>query len=190
MTKIKDLYWIEKDSFVHSSIPNESETSHGIEGSPFQYVHTPHIQNPHNRSLSRLEVSPHAQTFCSKPELLYTTKYSDLFVTYTKSSNMHEGQPSPHFVFKEYISGQLVFDPNKTTNVFQHSIFRMMLLQSITIHILIQKQVIPLSGFPLYDSTRTKYSSYCMWTWTESISYNLCNVKTKPSTCWIPFNRK
>ena len=33
-----------------------------MKGTPFPYVHAPHTQNPHNPSLSRFKVSPHAQT--------------------------------------------------------------------------------------------------------------------------------
>ena len=87
--------------FVHSFIPNKSDLSCGIKGTRFSYIHAPHKQNPHNPSLSQFEVFPHVQTFCSKPEPLYATQYSDLFVTYTNGFNMHTGQPNPHAVLKE-----------------------------------------------------------------------------------------
>ena len=83
MTKIEDRYWIETDSFVHSPHPVKSQTASGIKGTEHPYVHAPHTQHPNNPSLSRFEVFPTAQTFCGKPDPLYSTQYSDLFVTYT-----------------------------------------------------------------------------------------------------------
>ena len=68
MTQIEDRFWIETDSFVHCSKPNYSFTTYAIKGTRFPYVHAPHTQNPHNPSLSCLEIFQHAQTFCSKPE--------------------------------------------------------------------------------------------------------------------------
>ena len=56
MTKIEDRYWIETDSFVHSSLPKKSATNNGIKGTSYPYVHAPHAQNPHNPRLSRFEV--------------------------------------------------------------------------------------------------------------------------------------
>ena len=82
MTKIEDRYWIERESSVHPFIPNKSDTTYDIKGTRFSYFHAPHTQNPHNPSLPRFEVLPHAQTFCSKPEPLYVTQYADLFVTW------------------------------------------------------------------------------------------------------------
>ena len=56
MTKIEDRYWIEIDFFVHSSIPNKSETIYGIKGTSYPYIHDPHTQNSHNPSLLRFYV--------------------------------------------------------------------------------------------------------------------------------------
>ena len=67
MTKTEDKYWVDTDSFVHSSIPKKSDTTHGNKGTRFPYVHAPYAQNPHNPSLSRFEIFPHAQTYCSEP---------------------------------------------------------------------------------------------------------------------------
>ena len=64
MTTINDRYWNETDSFPHSSLPNKTDTSSGIKGASFPYIHAPHTQNPHNPSLSRFELFPHTQTFC------------------------------------------------------------------------------------------------------------------------------
>ena len=72
MTNVNDRYWIETDSFIHSFLPSESDTSSGMKGTSFPYNHAPHIQNPHNPSLSRFELFPHTQKFCGKPEPLYT----------------------------------------------------------------------------------------------------------------------
>ena len=63
MTKIKDRYWIETDSFVHSPLPIKSKTTSGIKGTDYPYVYAPHTQHPNNPSLSRFEVFPTSQTF-------------------------------------------------------------------------------------------------------------------------------
>ena len=118
MTKIEDRHWIESDSFVHSSIPDKSDTTQGIKGIRFPYVHAPLAQNSQNPSLPRCEFLPHAQTFCGKPEPLYATQNSDLFVTYTNGFNMHTGLPNPHSVINEYFSRKLVLDPQKTNLSF------------------------------------------------------------------------
>ena len=113
MTKIEDRYWIETDSFVHSPHSIKPKTSFGIKGTDHPYVSAPHTQHPNNPSLSRFEVHATAQTFCGKPDPLYSTQYSDLFVTYTDGFNMHKGQPNPHSMIDEYISGKIVLDnPN------------------------------------------------------------------------------
>ena len=38
MTETEDRHWIETDFFVHSSIPNKLDTSHGVTGTHFPYV--------------------------------------------------------------------------------------------------------------------------------------------------------
>ena len=95
MTKLQDRYWIETDCFVHSSHSTKPEATSGIKGTIHPNVQAPHTQNPNNPSLSRFEVFPNAQTFCGKPDPLYSTKYSDLFETYTDGFNKHTGQPNP-----------------------------------------------------------------------------------------------
>ena len=82
LTKIQDRYWIETDSFVHCSHSTKPEATFGFKGTAHPYVHAPHTQNPNNSSLSRFEVFPNAHTFCGKPDTLYSTQNSDLFVTY------------------------------------------------------------------------------------------------------------
>ena len=118
MTKIEDRYWTETDSFVHSSLSKKSATNNGIKGTSYPYVHAPHAQNPHNPSLSRFEVFPKAQTFCGKPEPLYSTQYSELFVTYTEGFNMHTGQPNPTSIINEYISSKIVLNNSNNKYVF------------------------------------------------------------------------
>ena len=93
MTKIEDRYWIETDSFVQSSHSTKSDTTSCIKGKAHTYIHAPHTQNPNNRSISRFEVFPNAQTFFGKLFPLYSTQYSDLFVSYPNGFNMHTGQP-------------------------------------------------------------------------------------------------
>ena len=118
MKKFEDKYWIETNSFVHSSIPNKFNTTQGLKRTRFPYVQSPHAQSPHNPSLSRFEIFLQPQTFSSKPDPLYATQYSHLFVAYTNGVNMHTGLPNPHSVINEYISGKLVLDPHKKQNVF------------------------------------------------------------------------
>ena len=118
MTEINDRYWIETVSFIHSSLPNKTDTFSGIKGTSFPYTHAPHTKNPHNLSLSRFELFPHTQTICGKPEPLYTTQYSDLFVTYQEGFNMHTGQPIAQSIINEYISGKIVLDSTTKHYVF------------------------------------------------------------------------
>ena len=72
MTRIEDRYLIETDSFVHSSRPTEPDTTSGIKGTLYPFVHAPLTQNPHNPSLSRFGKFSNAQTFCGKPQPLYS----------------------------------------------------------------------------------------------------------------------
>ena len=118
MTKIEDRYWIETDSFVHSPHSIQPKTTSGIKGTEHPYFYAPHTQHPNNPSLSRFEVFPTAQTFYGKPDPLYSTQYSDLFVTYTDGFNMHTGQPNPHSMIDEYISGKIVLDTSNNKFIF------------------------------------------------------------------------
>ena len=108
MRKFEDKYWIETDSFVQSSIPIKFDTTKGIKGNSFPYIHAALTRSPPNPSLLCFEVFSHAQTFCSKPKHLDATQYSDLFVTHTNGFIMHIGQPNPRSVINEYISGNLI----------------------------------------------------------------------------------
>ena len=114
MTKIKYKYWIETDFFVHSPHPIKLKTTSGIKGTEHPYVYAPHTQHPNNPSLSRFEVFPTAQTFCGKPDPLFSTQYSDFFVTYTDGFNMHKGQRDPHSMIDEYFSGKIVLDTSNS----------------------------------------------------------------------------
>ena len=89
MTKIEDRYWIETDSFVPSSYSTKPEATSSFIGTAHAFLHAPNTQNPKNPSLSRFEIIPNAQNFCGKPYTLHSTPYSDLFVTYRDSFNMH-----------------------------------------------------------------------------------------------------
>ena len=116
--KIDDRYWIETGSFVRSSIPKKSTTNNGTKGTSYPYVHAPHAQNPYNPSLSRFKVFPNAQTFCGKLEPLYSTQYSNLFVTYTEGFDMHTEQPNPSSMINEYFSGTIVLNNSNNNYVF------------------------------------------------------------------------
>ena len=118
MTKLEDRFWLEIDSFVHSPHSTKPKTTSGIKGTEHPYVYAPHTQHPNNPCLLRFEVYPTAQTFCGKPDPLYSTQYSDLFVTYTDGFNMHTGQPNPHSMIDEYISGKIVLDTSNNKFVF------------------------------------------------------------------------
>ena len=118
MTKNEDRYWIDTDSFVHSSHSTKSDTTSGIKGTAPPYIHGPHTQNLNNPSLSRFEVFPNAQTFCGKPDPFYSTQNSDHFVTYTNGFNMHTGQPNPQPINNDYISDKIVLDNSNNKFIF------------------------------------------------------------------------
>ena len=118
MTKIEDRYWIETDSFVHSPLSTKSKYTSDNKGTEHPYVYAPHTQHPNDPNFSRYELYPIAQTFCGKPDPLYSTQCSDIFVTYTDGFNMHTGQPNPHSMIDEYISGKIVLDTSNNNFVF------------------------------------------------------------------------
>ena len=80
MTRIKDSFWIETDNFIDSSNITKHLQTEGIKGTKYPNVKTPQ-STEHNPSLSRFEKYPIAQTFCGKPEPLFSTQYEDIFVT-------------------------------------------------------------------------------------------------------------
>ena len=124
MTKIEDKYCIETDSFIHSPHSMKPYSTSGNKGTEHPFVYAPHTQHPNNPSLSRFEVFPTAQTFCGKPDPLYSTQYSDLFVTYTDGFNIHTGQPNPHSMIDEYISGKIVSDTSNNKFIFPACCFK------------------------------------------------------------------
>ena len=64
MTRIKDRYWIETEKFIDSSNITHHPQTEGIKGTKYLDVKTPQstVDNP---SLSRFEIYPIAQIFCT-----------------------------------------------------------------------------------------------------------------------------
>ena len=109
MTRIKDRYWIETDTFIEVSNTTQNFQPEGIQGRKIPNVKTP--QSPvDNPSLSRFEIYPIAQTFCGKPDPLYSTQYEDIFVTYLDGFDMNTRQRRPHPMIDQRISGQIQYD--------------------------------------------------------------------------------
>ena len=86
-TKIEGRYWIE--NLINPTL-------HMVLKELVFHLYMLHIHNPHYPSLSRFELLPRSQKFCSKPEPPNASKYSDVFVPYTNGFNMHTGQPHPY----------------------------------------------------------------------------------------------
>ena len=109
MTKIKDRYWIETDNFIDSSNITKHLQTEGIKGTKYPNVKTPQstVDYP---SLSGFEIYPIAQTFCGKPEPLFSTQYDDIFVTYSDGFDMNTGQSKPHSIIDQIISGKKQLD--------------------------------------------------------------------------------
>ena len=125
MTRIKDRYWIETDNFIDSSIITKHLQTEGIKGTKYPNLKTPQstVDNP---SLSRFEIYPIAQTFCGKPEPLFSTQYEDIFVTYLNGFDINTGQPKPHSIVYQNISGKIQFD-----NSIQKYIFPAIIISKI-----------------------------------------------------------
>ena len=117
MTSIKDRYWIETDNFIESANITQKLQTEGIQGTKYPNVKTPKstVENP---SLSRFEIYPIAQTFCGKPEPLYSTQLEDIFVTYLDGFDMNNGQPRPHSILDQKISGKIQFDTSNKKYIF------------------------------------------------------------------------
>ena len=117
MTRIKDRYWIETDNFIKSSNITQNLQNEGIQGTKYPNVRTPQstVDKP---SLSRFEIYPIAQTFCGKPEPLCSTQYDDIFVTYLDGFDMNNGQPRPHSIIDQNISGRIQFDTSSQKYIF------------------------------------------------------------------------
>ena len=117
MTKIKDRYWIKTDTFIDSSNITKHLQTEGIKGTKYPNVKTPQstVDNPR---LSRFEIYPIAQTFCGKPEPLYSTQYEDIFVTYLDGFDMNTGQQKPHSIIDQNIGGNIQFDNSNQKYIF------------------------------------------------------------------------
>ena len=117
MTRIKDRYWIETDTFIDSSNITKHLQTEGIKGTKYPNVKTPPstVDNPR---LSRFEIYPIAQTFCGKPEPLFSTQYEDIFVTSLDGFDMNTGQPKPHSIIDQKISGKIQFDNSNKKFIF------------------------------------------------------------------------
>ena len=120
MTRIKDRYWIETDTFIETANITQKFQTEGIKGTKFPNVKTPQstVDNP---SFSRFEIHPNAQTFCGKPDPLYSTQYEDIFVTYLDGFDMNTGQPRPHSMIDQGISGQIQNDDTNKKYIFPAS---------------------------------------------------------------------
>ena len=117
MTRIKDRYWIETDIFIESSNITQNLQNEGIQGTKYPNVKTPRstVDNP---SFSRFEIYPIAQTFCGKPDALYSTQCDDMFVTYLDGFDMKNGQLRPHSIIDQNISGRIQFDTSNQKYIF------------------------------------------------------------------------
>ena len=73
---------------IHTSLPtNTTKSTSGIKrGTSYPYFQARHTQNPHNPNLSRFELFLRAQTFCRKPEPLFSHNFSNCFGTYQEGS--------------------------------------------------------------------------------------------------------
>ena len=117
MTRIKDRYWTETDNFIESSNITQNLRNEGIKGTKYPNVKTPQ-SNVDNPSLYQFEIYPIAQTFCGKPEPLNSTQYDDIFVTYLVGFDMNNGQPRPHSIIDQNISGRIQFDTSNQKSIF------------------------------------------------------------------------
>ena len=117
MTRIKDRYWRETDNFIDSSNITKHLQTEGIKGTKYPNVKTPQstVDNP---SLSRFEIYPIAQTFCGKPEPLFSIQYEDIFVTYLDGFDMNTGQPKPPSKIDQNICRKIQFDNSNKKYIF------------------------------------------------------------------------
>ena len=117
MTRIKDRYWIETYKFIDSSNITKHLQTEGIKGTKHPNVKTPQstVDNP---SLSQFEIYPIAKTFRGNPEPLFSTQYEDIFVTYLDDFDLNTGQPKPHSIIDQNISGKLQFDNSNKIYIF------------------------------------------------------------------------
>ena len=109
MTRIKDRYWIETDNFTEPSNITQNLQNERIKGTKYPNVKTPQ-STVDTLSLSRFEIYPIAQTFCGKPEHIYSTQYNDIFVTYLNGFDMNNEQPKTNSIIDQKISRKIQFD--------------------------------------------------------------------------------
>ena len=104
MTRIKDRY-----NFIESSNITQNLQNEGIQDTKLPNIKTPQstVNNP---SRSQFEIYPISQTFCGKPEPVYSTQYDNIFVTYLDGFDRNNGQPRPHSIIDQNISGRIQFD--------------------------------------------------------------------------------
>ena len=119
----KDQYWIETDTFMEASNITQKFQTEGIQATRYPNVQTPQstVDNP---SLSRFEIYPNAQTFCGKPDPLYSTQYDDIFVAYLDGFHMNTAQPRPRSMIDQRISGQIQYDNSNKKYYSLHSIYQ------------------------------------------------------------------
>ena len=117
MTRIEDRLWIETDTFIEASNITQKLQTEGIQGTKFPNIKTPQptVNIP---SLSRFEIYPIAQTFCGKPDSLYSTQYEEIFVTYLDGFDMNTGQPRPHSMIDQRTGGQIQYGNTNKRYVF------------------------------------------------------------------------
>ena len=117
MTRFKDRYWIKTDKLFESSNITQNLQNEGIQGTKYPNVKTPQstVDNP---TFSRFEIYPLAQTFCGKPEPLYSTQHDDIFNTYLDAFDMNNGQPRPHSIIDQNISGRKQTDTSNHKYIF------------------------------------------------------------------------
>ena len=113
MTRIKDCYWIETDNFIESSNITQHFQTEGTQGTKY-----PNVKTPKSIVENQFEIYPIAQTFCGKPEPLYSTQYEDIFVTYLDGFDMNNGQPRPYSILDQKISGKIQFDTSNQKYIF------------------------------------------------------------------------
>ena len=162
-------------------IQKKTNRTTGNKGTYYLYVHAPHTQNPQNPSLPRFEVFPNAQTFYGKPEPLYSTQYSDLFVTYTNDFNLQTGQPNPQSIINE--SGKIV--KNKSKNKFIFPALNVLKTFAIIDYNANVNTKIDYAINHVFRSM-TVLELNTLHIVCELETNNTCNVSTKPSVCWIP----
>ena len=93
------------DNFIDSSNITKHLQTEGTKGTKYPNVKTPQ-STVDNTSLSWFKIYPIAQPFCGKPEPLFSTQYKDIFVTYLDGFDMNTGQPKPHSIIDQNISGK------------------------------------------------------------------------------------